>query len=165
MDANSLMAFAGKAPVDDEMMEEEVVVEESGPVEGDIEKYARLIPMLEEYSEDVMALAEEMDVDVLMDPSVALEADDMAILQQGVDTLDRKLKAEMESCCGGISMEDAEYLAGHLEGEGLIDDAPRVKGWIYRTGELIGGGGEEMPAEEISEEMEMGMEEEMPEEM
>ena len=124
----------------------EVPEGEEMPEEGGQEKFAKLIPLLEEFAEDVQESSDEMDVDVLTDDSIELEPDDMAILQEGYGSLDRRLKKEMEACCGGMSMEDGMYLAEHLETEGLIDDKERVGGWLFRVGEMLGPG--ETPEDE-----------------
>ena len=113
--------------------------EETNPGEGGVEKFAALIPMLEEFAEDVVELSDEMDVDVLLDETAEISPEDEMILKEGVATLDRRLKKELESCCGGMTMEEATTLAEHLADEGIIDDSERIGGWIYRVGVMYGG--------------------------
>lgn len=108
------------------------------------------IPALEQYSGEIEASCDELDYDMLTDPDLEMTDDDIAILQEGVLMLPPRLLKVIENL-KGIDIDAAQTIAAHLESEGMVDDAERVAGWIFRVGQLLDQG-EEAPEEEESEE-------------
>jgi hypothetical protein len=105
------------------------------------------IPALEQYSGEIEASCDELDYDMLTDPDLEMTDDDIAILQEGVLMLPPRLLKVIENL-KGIDIDAATTIAEHLENEGMVDDAERVAGWIFRVGQLLDQGEEEAPEEE-----------------
>jgi hypothetical protein len=101
--------------------------------EGGEGRFGKLIPLLEEFAEEVEACCDEIDGDLLVDMEAEMPSDEEQILKSGLHTLDKKLvKALSEAFDGGISPEEATELAEHLANEEIVSDPDRVAGWLYR---------------------------------
>lgn len=107
------------------------------------------IHALEQYAQEIEASCDELDYDVLTDPDLEMAEDDIAILQEGVLMMPPRLLKVIENLAG-IDIDAAQTIAAHLESEGMVEDAERVAGWIFRVGQLLeqGEGTEEEPQEE-----------------
>lgn len=114
-------------------------------------KYGALIPLLEENAEDLEANCDELDIDMLKDPSAELADEDKQILVESFDALPDDLKAEMSAALSAISIEDARKLADHLAGEDMVDDAERMGGYLFRIGALVESGELSVDGSEESE--------------
>jgi hypothetical protein len=106
------------------------------------------IPALEQYAKEIEASCDELDYDMLTDPDLEMTEDDIAILQEGVLMLPPRLLKVIENLAG-IDIDGAQTIAAHLESEGMVDDAERVAGWIFRVGQLLD---QSDPSEEGEEE-------------
>jgi hypothetical protein len=164
IDAEKMAAYVNGEAGGGEMPPEEEGNPEEGGQQG-TERLANLILRLQESAEDVADVSDEMDAGVLADPMVPMESDDVEILQSGFDGLDSNLKKELTACCaaGGLSIEDARYIAQHLADMELVENPERIAGWLYRIGEMLGGKTAPSEEEEGTEEGE-GVEEEAVEE-
>jgi hypothetical protein len=140
IDAEKMAAYVNGEAGGGEMPPEEEGNPEEGGQQG-TERLANLILRLQESAEDVADVSDEMDAGVLADPMVPMESDDVEILQSGFDGLDSNLKKELTACCaaGGLSIEDARYIAQHLADMELVENPERIAGWLYRIGEMLGG--------------------------
>lgn len=129
-------------------------------------KFDHLKALLEQHAEDIEAAVEEMDPDLLSNYSEQLEAGDEQVLHESFGDLEDELKSEMEKTLKGVGYDDANELAEHLEGEGLVEDAHLVAGWLFRVGQMLEEGheGGEHEEEEEEPEEEGGEEEEESEE-
>jgi len=168
MDPKKLHAFAGAGPepTDDESGgdgEHEEGGEEEEQAEGE-DRFAKLLPLLEENAEDIEDVADEVDGDVLTDPSAELSPEDSTAIQESLDDMPKDLTDAMrEAFKGGLSHDDALELANHLEEEDMVEDAERIGGWLFRAAAVLqGGGGSDEGSEEEDETEED--EEEEPEE-
>ena len=152
IDAKRMQAF-----VDDGGASDEEVPEQAGEQEPDdawLDRYAKLLIMLEEYIDVVIEVSDEMDEGTLTDPKAELAPDDIGILVSGLASLDRRLSKELQASAKGLPIEVAEKMAAHLEGEGMIEDAERVAGWLFRVGQYLAGPApEEGEGEESEEEL------------
>jgi hypothetical protein len=120
--------------------------DESSQDEGDempegMEKYADLMQQLEAHAGDVEEQAEGMDPEMLEDPSQAMDDDAKMEVEECLEALDDSLVEEMHDALKGISHDDAQMLADHLEQEGMITDADMVAGFLFRVGQLDGAAG------------------------
>jgi hypothetical protein len=139
IDPNNLAAFAagtgGPPPGADEgggeIPDEEAPVEEEGPG-----KFGMLLTLLEQHAEDVEGLTDEFDPAELVDETVELDEPDIQALWDGFDGLDEALQTEIRASLPGVTLDEARDLASHLEAEGIIQDAERVAGWLFRVGKL-----------------------------
>lgn len=145
IEGKKMSAYVNGKTYDEEPMEDE---EEGAAKEGDRERFASLIPMLEEYSDDVEECCDELDPEILEDTALDMGPGDETILEEGMHALDRRLQRELKNCCKGISPEDADYVADHLARENLVADPQRMSGWLFRLGQVMG------PADEVVEETE-----------
>lgn len=147
MDRSKLAAFAGK-PSDGGGDEEDPKdldhdgegVEEGG--EGDMQeggdgKFGALIPLLEQFADDVQTCADDVDPDCLSSTDEELSEDDSQALSDAYDGLDGKLKKEMKSTLPEITMDKAAELAQHLSDESLIDDQDTFAGLLFRFGQVL----------------------------
>jgi hypothetical protein len=153
--AGALSAFAN--PEVDPAAEEEPAPEETE--EGGPGKFGMLITLLEQHAEDVMALTDEFDPDQLVDAAQELDEAEQDQLREGASGLEEELVAEMKTALPGATIDETREVAMHLESEGIIDDAERLAGWLFRVGEVgLGeaeaeeGDGEEEDLEEDPEE-------------
>lgn len=149
IDPNSLAAFAGTGgppPGADESADAD---QGGGDEEEGPGQFGQLLTLLENNADDVMALTEEYDPDELSDESAELDDSEKKSMLEGVQSLDQALQGELGKL-SGVSLDDAENMAQHLEGEGIIDDAERLGGWLFRVGQLdlSGDGSEEDDAED-----------------
>jgi hypothetical protein len=97
-----------------------------------------LVHELEEYIDDVQAAADELDPDLLADPSIPLEDDDQEILIEGIQGLDRSLQKCLTEA-GHIDIHDGEAIAQQLVDAGVLDDPERVAGWLVRVSDALHG--------------------------
>jgi len=105
------------------------------------------IPALEQYASEVEASCDELDYDMLVDPDLEMNDEDISILQEGVLMLPPRLLKVIENL-KDIDWDAAQTIAAHLEEEGMIEDAERVTGWLFRVGQVLGMAEEAEPAEE-----------------
>lgn len=159
IDPKKLQAFAGgEQPQAEEPEAEQPEGGEEDMQEGGEGRFGALIPLLEQYAEEIEAACDELPPEALEDPEMELEEADQTILVEGVNVLPEDLKAELKSAFGGgIEPEEAQELADHLESEDMIADPMRTAGWFQRVAAIadqIGGEDEETeePQEEVSEE-------------
>jgi len=155
IDAENMDAFVnGASPTGDE----EPKAEGEAPSDDSwLDKYAKLLVLMEEYMEEVVEASDEMDANVLTDPKAEMTPDDIGILVSGLATLDRRLTKALQESAKAIPMEVAEKMALHLLNEEMIEDADRVSGWLFRIGQHLAGisGGEEegaSPEDDTAEE-------------
>jgi hypothetical protein len=162
---SALEAFAN--PIDEEGGD--VPAEEGAPEdaqEGGPGKFGMLITLLEQFAEDVLPLTEEFNPDQLIDVGQELDEAEQDQIREGVGQLDEELQAELASALPGVTLEEAQEVADHLEAEGIIDDAAALAGWLFRIGEVgLGEGGEGEDTEEEDPDADEGLEEEDPEEL
>jgi hypothetical protein len=104
--------------------------------EGGPGKYGMLIPVIEQFAQDIEACCDELDTEYLTDTSEEMPEDEKQILQEGYDALEDNLK-EALSVASGITPDDAMKLAQHLADEDIIEDDDRVAGWLVRLGQII----------------------------
>jgi len=110
--------------------------DEGDELPGGMEKYADLMQQLEAHAGDVEEQAEGMDPEMLEDPGAQMDDDAKADLAECLEALDDSLVEEMHDALKGISHDDAQMLADHLEQEGMITDADMVAGFLFRVGQL-----------------------------
>lgn len=155
--ANPMEEDAGDLPAEEGAPED---MQEGGPG-----KFGQLITLLEQHAEDVMPLTDEFDPDQLSDVAQELDDSEKDQLREGVKALDEELQAELKSALPDITIEEAQEVADHLESEGIVDDAARLAGWLFRLGEVgLSEGGEEEDTD-VDEDADEGLEEEEPEEL
>lgn len=104
--------------------------------EGGEGRYGALIPVIEQYAQDIEACCDELDAEYLSDTSEDMPEDEKQILQEGYDILEDNLKDALD-VVSGISQDDAAKLAQHLADEDIIQDEDRVAGWLVRIGQII----------------------------
>jgi hypothetical protein len=145
-----LAAFAEGAPeeMDEGMTPEEGAEEELSPEE----KYARLIPLLQENDDEVTDAYDALDQALVTDDAAPMEEDDRELLLDGYEELAPELKTELQQCCPGMSPDDASWVAGQVD----TADPERLTAWLYRLGQAL--------SEPAPEEGEGEMGEESPEE-
>src|SRR5262245_12382786 len=144
IEPEKLKAFA--APEDEgggggEMPEEdggEGEGEEEPPEEGE-GQYAALVPLLEEFAEDIEGLADELDPDLMSDYGTPLEPEDQEALEGGVSSLDQRLQDALRGA-GSIPPEKAEELAQHLAEEDMIGDEDRFAAYLERATHFLSQG-------------------------
>lgn len=151
LDPQKLSAFAnsGGPPPDaePELDANAPLDEEEGPG-----KFGTLMTLLEQHADDVMALTEEFDPDALLDEGSELDESDATALQEGIDGLDEELQTELKTALPGITLDEAREMATHLSDEGIVDDAERLAGWLFRAGQLAPMGDEDTDEPEEEEE-------------
>lgn len=125
---------------------------EEAPEDDGEGKYAALLPLLEANAEEISECCDELDYDSLVDPEMEMTPEDGMILQEGYDMLPDDLRAALEEAAPDISMDEASSLADNLASQELIEDPERFAGWLFRVGEMLGGGGEEGDEEDLDEE-------------
>lgn len=129
--------------------------------EGGQGKFSALIPLLEEAAEEIEACCDELDPEQLGKPEEDFDDENHDIFVESFAELPDDLKAEMlEALADGITPEEADELATHLEGEGMIEDAERFANYLQHVARAIDDGyigaedEEEAEAEEEVEEEE-----------
>ena len=146
MDRNKLAAFAGKPPGDEEPKDDHEEDAEGDDSEGGGDedtqeggegKFGALIPMLEQFHEDIEACGDDVDPDTLSAPEEELSEDDHDALMDGYNSLDGKLKKEMKTALPGIVMDKADELAQHLSDESMIDDQDKFAALLFRFGQVL----------------------------
>lgn len=154
IDPTALSAYAN--PTGEEDMEgappEEGDMEEGGPG-----KFGVLLTLLEQNADDVMALTEEFDPDQLIDEGQELDEEEQAALRDGAMTLPEDLQGELAKALPGATVDETREIANHLESEGIVDDAERLAGWLFRLGQV---GMEPAEGEETEEEDEEELDDE-----
>lgn len=156
IDPGSLAAFAN--PEEDPEAAPEAPEGEGDMQEGGPGKFGMLITLLEENADDVMSLTEEFDPDQLADAAQELDEEEQSSLREGAASLPDDLQAELRAALPGATIEETREVATHLEDEGIIDDAERLAGWLFRVGEVgldePAEGEEEAPEDEEPEDLE-----------
>lgn len=148
MNPADLAAFAeGAPPADEEMgigMEGE---EEEVPPE---EKFARLIPLLQENDDEVTDAYDALDQALVMDDAAPMEPDDQELLMSGFEELAPELQAEIKACCPGLQPDEAAWISGQVD----TADPERLTAWLYRLGQALSAPPVEVPeeGEEMGEE-------------
>jgi hypothetical protein len=104
--------------------------------EGGEGKYSALLPMLEQFHEDIYALCDDLDPDVLTGEG-ELSEDDHDALLDAFNGLDGKVKKEMKTVLPGIEKEQAEKLAQHLADEDMVDDPDRFAALLVHLGQVL----------------------------
>jgi len=97
------------------------------------------IPALEQYASEVEAACDELDYDLLTDPELEMTDDDLSILQEGVLMLPPRFLKVIENL-RAIDWDAAQTISAHLQEEGMIEDADKVAGWIFRVGQALDDG-------------------------
>lgn len=127
---------------------------EEGEQTQGIEKFVPLMQLLEEFQDDVEQCIDELDGEALLDADAEMSPEDMQIMREGWDALDKRLKKEAAKVLPQLSQEDAAQIADHLYAEDKVADPDKFEGWIMRVAALLGGGeggggggGEETPEE------------------
>lgn len=144
MDPDKLAAFAtngGPPPGGDESADADAGGDDTGD-DNDPGQFGQLLTLLENNADDVMSLTDEFDPDELTDESTELDDGEKQTLLEGVQSLDQALQGELAKLTG-ISLDDAQNLAQHLESEGVVDDAERLGGWLFRVGQIDLSGGDD----------------------
>lgn len=143
MDRSKLAAFAGKLPGDSEpedAHEEDQEGGDSGDAdtqEGGDGKFGQLIPLLEQFHEELEECGDDVDPDVLAAPESEMSEDDSDALMDAYNSLDGKLKKEMQAALPGIVMDKADELAQHLADESMIDDQDKFAALLFRFGQAL----------------------------
>lgn len=126
---------------DEEGLEDEV--DEPNP--------AIVMPFLEQYADEIQACIDELDYDLLVDPEMELDQDNLAILQQGCLDLPPRLRRLLPNFIG-IEYKDAGVMAAALVEQGKYDDAETLAGWIFRIGEALSRSPDDEEGEDLDEE-------------
>lgn len=150
IDPSKLQAFASKGkpqPPPDPKGGGEEQSPDSKDGEGD-NKYAELIPLMEEYQDDLEQCYEELDGDMLADPEAELAPEDMQIMKEGFDALDPGLKKAMQRLLPGIDASDAADLADQLGDEDKTSDPDKLAGYLVRLGDYLAANGGGKPAKQ-----------------
>jgi hypothetical protein len=151
MDAAQLDAFAngGPKPSAADMMDDDPDATEGGEEQSQNSRdFSALITLITEFGDALEACCDELDPETLADPEMPMESDDLMILQEGYNGLDRKLQKELNAAMP-FRQEEADQIAEELEASGAIEDADRVAGYLMRLNQL-GQGHEEPDGDEVA---------------
>ena len=147
IDPQKMAAFAsGPKPGSDDLdaaaaqPAPEVEKKDEDMLEGGPGRFGKLIPLLEANAEELEACCDELDPDALMNTGADLPEDDRDILLENVVSLPDDLIDEMMNTVGGITKEEAEKLAAHLEDESMIEDGDLLAAMLVHVGKLIDSG-------------------------
>lgn len=109
--------------------------------EGGQGKFGSLIPLLEEQAEEIEACCDELDPEQLANPEEPFDDENHDIFVESFAELDDALKdALIEAFAEGLKPEEADELATHLEGEGMIEDTERVANYLRHVARAIEDG-------------------------
>lgn len=118
----------------------EVEAKDEDMLEGGEGQYGALIPMLEANAEELDACCDEVAPEALLNTEADLSDDDHDIFVESFASLPHELTEEMISSLGGLTMEQAEDLATHLESEGMIEDSHRFACYLMHVSKMIDSG-------------------------
>jgi len=105
--------------------------------ESDLAPFAPLIELLEEFAEDLIPLVDEMDPELLLAPDEPLPDDEVAILREGLATLDGRLRRELARALKGASLDQCAAVGDHVANESPAEDDPaKLGGWLWRVAVL-----------------------------
>jgi hypothetical protein len=138
--------------------------------EGGQGRFSKLISLLEENAEELEACCDELDPEQLASPDKPFDDDNYDIFMESFASMEDDLKDELVSALAdGLTPEQADQLATHLEGENMIEDSERVANYLLHIARAIEAGaigmdeeegGEAVPDEESEEDEEEYGEEE-----
>lgn len=142
IDPNKMEAFVngnkkgGGAPEDEGGGEEG-----GGGGEENPERFAKLVPLLQEYAADITDFADEIDQELLDDDEMEMSPEDATILNESIQNLDRKLQKELKNALsGGVSKDEIVALVDEVEAAGGdIEDPQKFAGWLWRVSETFEG--------------------------
>ncbi len=129
IDASNLAAFANFGSSSTSAAGEDLDMEDDAV---EVDKFANLRPLLKDVSLEIEQCCDEIDPDVLRDPSAPMAPEDIEILKQGVAMFDPGLQQTLQSATG-MTPQEAADIGMQLEDEGLTSDGDRVSGWLYRV--------------------------------
>lgn len=182
LDPKKMAAFASHGPKPGmaelaaigEKPQSELSMKSEDELEGGPGRFGKLIPLLEANAADLQLCCEEINPDALMNLSEDLPDDDYEILADSVIELPDDLLHEMVSTLGGITPEEADRLAAHLEDESIVEEGDMIAAMLVHVGKMIDNedlivaedeeGEEAEASEEPEEEYEEDEEEEYEEE-
>lgn len=118
-------------------------------LEGGPGRFGKLIPLLEAHAAELEEMCDDLDPMALMDVNTDLSDDERQILAEDVVDLPEELLGEMMDSLDGLTAEEAEKLAAHLENESIVEDGDRIAALLVHVSKLIDSG--ELSMEEAEE--------------
>ena len=91
-----------------------------------------LVPTLEAHIKEIQVCCDEMDADVLRDPTKPMRSADELIMRQGFEDLDDELKAALRDA-GELTPAEGHEVASMLFDKEAIQDPYRIAGWLTRA--------------------------------
>jgi hypothetical protein len=106
--------------------------------EGGEGKFGALIPLLEEFADEIVDAASNLPPDAVEDPTFTIEPEDSEVLADDLAGMPKQLTKALRECAQqGVSWDDAMKLGDHLEAEGITDDPELIAGWVFRAAQAL----------------------------
>jgi len=121
---------------------DETAADEADELPENLKSYAKLVKLLEDNATDVEEQCEGLDADMLASDE-SPDDENKQEIEDCLESLPDDLVSEMKSSLKGVSKDDAQALANHLEDEGFVTDADAVAGFLFHCGQVYAAGGGE----------------------